>query len=94
MSIRQFGLATVLVGATHKPPENAEEYAPHIDRVTTIVSFASGNFNNGLRSYYFGVAALAWFLHPVLMIVITLAVVYVLYEREFRSKTLQALLSE
>ena len=93
-SIRQFGLATVLVGATHKPPENAEEYAKHIDRVTTVVSFASGNFNNGLRSYYFGVAALAWFLHPVLMVVITLAVVYVLYEREFRSKTLQALLVE
>ena len=90
-SIRQFGLASVLVGATRKPPKDAEEYAAHIDRIATIVSFASGNFNNGLRAYYFGVAALSWFLHPVLMMVMTIGVVYVLYEREFRSRTLQIL---
>ena len=93
-SIRQFGLGTILVGATHKVPEDAEQYAPHIERITAVVSFASNNFNNGLRAYYFGVAALSWFLHPVLMIVMTIAVVYVLHEREFRSKTLQILLAE
>ena len=43
-------------------------YAAHIDRIARLASFASGNFNNGLRAYYFGVAALSWFLHPVLMI--------------------------
>lgn len=90
-SIRQFGLATILVGATLKVPDDAETYATHIDRITAIVSFASGNFNNGLRSFYFGVAALSWFLHPVLMIVITMGVVYVLHQREFRSRTLQVL---
>ena len=93
-SIRQFGLSTVLIGATRKPPEDAEVFASHIDRISTVVSFANGNFNNGLRSYYFGVAALSWFLHPVLMVVITAAVVYVLHEREFRSKTLVALRGE
>ena len=92
-SIRQFGLASVLVGATGKTPADVEEFAVHIDRITAIVSFASGNFNNGLRAYYFGVAALSWFLHPVLMVVMTVSVVYVLYQREFRSKTLQILCS-
>jgi uncharacterized membrane protein len=91
-SIRQYGMGTILVGATYKVPDEAEHYAPHIDRVATVVSFASGNFNNGLRSYYFGVAALSWFLHPVLMMIFTVGVVYVLYQREFRSKTLQALI--
>jgi uncharacterized membrane protein len=93
-SIRQFGLASILVAATHKPPPDAEQYAPHIDRIATIVVFANGNFNNGLRAYYFGVAALAWFLHPVLLMVVTVGVVYVLFQREFRSKTLQALIAE
>ncbi len=92
-SIRQFGIASVLVGATRKPPADAEEYAAHIDRIAALAAFASGNFNNGLRAYYFGVAALSWFLHPVLMIAMTLSVVYVLHQREFRSKTLQILCS-
>ncbi len=90
-SIRQFGLASVLVGATRKTPKDAEEYAVHIDRIAALASFASGNFNNGLRAYYFGVAALSWFLHPVLMMLMTISVVYVLHQREFRSKTLQTL---
>lgn len=92
-SIRQFGLASVLVGATRKTPKDAEEYAQHIDRIAALASFASGNFNNGLRAYYFGVAALSWFLHPILLIVMTISVVYVLHQREFRSKTLQILSS-
>ena len=91
-SIRQFGLCSILIGATHKQTANAEEYATHIDRITLIINFANGNFNNGLRAYYFGVAALSWFLHPVLMILITAAVVYVLHQREFNSRTVQAML--
>jgi uncharacterized membrane protein len=91
-SIRQFGLCSILIGATRKPPADAEQYATHIDRIALIVNFANGNFNNGLRAYYFGVAALAWFLHPVLMIAITSGVVYVLHEREFHSRTVQTML--
>jgi uncharacterized membrane protein len=93
-SIRQFGLGSILVGATKKVPADAEQYATHIDRITTIVSFANNNFNNGLRAYYFGVAALSWFLHPVLMMAFTVAVLFVLHQREFRSKTLHVLLLE
>ncbi|NBR28371.1 MAG: DUF599 domain-containing protein [Betaproteobacteria bacterium] len=93
-SIRQFGLASVLVGSTRKTPKDAEEFAVHINRIAALASFASGNFNNGLRAYYFGVAALSWFLHPVLMMIMTISVVYVLHQREFRSKTLQILSGE
>ena len=59
-----------------------------------IISFANRNFNHGLRAYYFGVAAISWFLHPALMIAVTLAVIYVLQQREFRSRTLKVLLQE
>jgi uncharacterized membrane protein len=93
-SIRQFGFCSILVGATRKPTPDPEQYAVHIDRTAVIVSFAGRNFNQGLRAYYFGVAALTWFLHPALMIAMTLAVIYVLHEREFRSMTLEVLLRE
>ena len=34
---------------------------------------------------------MTWFLHPYLMLIATAWVVYVLYHREFESKTLKAL---
>ena len=90
-SIRQFGFASVLVGATAKGPADPANHAAHIGRLTMITSFANRNFNHGLRAYYFGVAALTWFLNPFVMIVVTLGVVYVLHQREFHSLTLEAL---
>ena len=90
-SIRQFGFSSVLVGATAKGPADPAKHAAHIERLTMITGFASRNFNQGLRAYYFGVAALTWFVNPVVMIVVTLGVVYVLHQREFRSLTLDAL---
>ena len=90
-SIRQFGFCSIIVGAVAKPPQDAQECAGDIAALRLMVSFASGNFNQGLRSYYFAMAAMAWFLHPWLMIATTIWVVWVLYAREFRSRTLEVL---
>jgi uncharacterized membrane protein len=93
--MRQLGQASTLVGAAPpKPKDNPEQHAPWINRIARITSYAGTNFNNGLRAYYFGLAALAWFLHPWLMIGTTAWVIYVLYNREFKSKTLKAMLDE
>lgn len=94
-AMRQLGQASTLIGAApRQPKENVEQYAPVINRIARVISYAGTNFNNGLRAYYFGIGALAWFLHPWLMIVATAWVIYVLYYREFKSKTLQAMLDE
>ena len=94
-AIRQLGHCSTLIGAApRQPKENPEQYAPVINRIARITSYAGTNFNNGLRAYYFGLAALAWFLHPVLMILATAWVIYILYAREFRSKTLMAMIEE
>jgi uncharacterized membrane protein len=90
-SIRQFGFCTVVVGATGTLGSNIEEHRLDMNRLALVVSFASSNFNQGLRAYYFGVAALAWFVHPWLLMVATAWVVWVLYAREFRSRTLSVL---
>lgn len=90
-SIRQFGFCAVIVGAVPKTPKDANDCATEMASLALLVSFASSNFNQGLRSYYFAMAALSWFLHPWLMIATTLWVLWVLYAREFRSRTLEAL---
>ncbi len=46
---------------------------------------AALNFNKGLRSIYFAIAALAWLAGPWMMIVATLAVGWVIWQREYRS---------
>jgi uncharacterized membrane protein len=93
--IRQLNFCGILVAATAKTPkEGPEQLAPQINRIARVTSYAMSNFNHGLRSYYFAVAAMGWFLHPLLMIVATVWVIAVLYHREFKSKTLQALLEE
>lgn len=91
-AIRQLGFCSTLVGAAPKQPkENTEQFAADIDRLAAVTSYAGTNFNDGLRSYYFAMAAMAWFLHPYLMLVATAWVVYILHHREFASKTLRAL---
>jgi uncharacterized membrane protein len=94
-AIRQLAFCSTLIGAAPKQPaDNPEQYAPIINRVARITSYAGVNFNNGLRAYYFGMAALSWFAHPWLMIIATVWVAFILYHREFASKTLNALVSE
>ncbi|MGA0024138.1 MAG: DUF599 domain-containing protein [Burkholderiales bacterium] len=92
-AIRQFGNCSTLVGAAPRAPkENPEQYALQIERIALITSYASTNFNAGLRAYYFALAAMTWFLHPYLMLIATAWVIYILYHREFASQTLKALL--
>ncbi|OGA11234.1 MAG: hypothetical protein A2W68_01485 [Betaproteobacteria bacterium RIFCSPLOWO2_02_64_14] len=94
-AIRQLGFGSILIAAAPKQPkENPEQHAVQINRIARIASYAGSHFNNGLRAYYFALAALAWFLHPWLMIAATLWVVLVLYRREFGSRTLKAMMEE
>ena len=63
-------------------------FAEHAARLNAL---AANSFNRGLRAYYFALALMTWFIHPAGMVAATVAVVAVLYRREFRSKTLKAL---
>jgi uncharacterized membrane protein len=84
----------MVAAAPKQPKDNPEQFAPLINAVAKITSYAGENFNSGLRAYYFALAALAWFLHPWLMIIGTAWVVAVLYRREFASRTLKAMVVE
>ncbi|OGI43347.1 MAG: hypothetical protein A2150_00700 [Candidatus Muproteobacteria bacterium RBG_16_64_11] len=85
-ALRQFNYCSVLIGAA--PPAGDDAYARRAAGVSTN---ASKDFNQGLRAYYFSLAALAWFVSPWVFVVATTLVVVVLYLREYRSGALRTL---
>jgi len=89
-SIRQYHFCTILIGAAPlaKDPQEHDDY---IDTMTQVTSHAAEDFNQGLRAFYFAFAAIAWFFHPWLSVASSALVVYILYQREFQSRTLHAL---
>lgn len=90
---RQYNMLLVLTGGAPdrtRPPDALEAYAQKYARVNTT---ASDEFNRGIRSYYFGFAALGWFMHTALFVLLTLLVLLVLWRRDFRSKAVRILAS-
>lgn len=94
-SLRQFNYCVVFVGVAPAIGEGDEtSQSVFIARAASVISLAVHSYNQGLRAYYFGLATLAWFVHPGLFMVATLWVVLVLYRREFRSRMVKALSGE
>lgn len=93
--LRQFGQVSVMLGGVPERHENApdELIDQHIESISTMSSKAAGNFNNGLRTYYFSMAVLGWFVNFWVFMVLSAWVVAVLYRREFRSDTLAIMMS-
>jgi len=90
-SLRQHNFCSVLVGASPSTETDPEELAKFVARSARLASSASNTFNYGLRAYYFGLAALAWFLNSWVFMAVTTFVVAILYFREFHSDVLHVL---
>ncbi|WP_158240549.1 DUF599 domain-containing protein [Telmatospirillum siberiense] len=90
-SLRQFTYCTILLGAAPRPDAADEEKASFAAGAARISQLGARSFNQGLRGYYFALASLGWFIHPLAFVLATLAVVAVLWRREFHSRTRRAL---
>lgn len=93
-SMRQYGFCSVLMGACPTVTESTEvssEHRKYIVHLAKIIDHAGHSYNYGLRSYYFAMSTLAWFIHPLAFVVSTASVVLVLYQREFHSNTLNVM---
>jgi uncharacterized membrane protein len=87
-SFRLLKYCSILIGAVPSRADIDKETEAFIERIACMISIEGGHFNLGLRAYFFALAALGWFLHPVTFILATAWVTWVLYRREFRSKAL------
>ncbi len=90
-SLRQYNYAGIYIVAAPPSRERVEEHDTIAAKGAYLVSNAAAHFNNGLRAYYFGLAALGWFIHPLVLMAATAWVVFVTYRREYRSGTLKNL---
>ena len=93
-SMRQYTFGALLVASAPEATQfeaqglSREAFA---DKAGHVVSLAAETFNDGLRAYYFAFAAISWFISPLAFVLGTAGVVYILYQREFRSDVLDIL---
>lgn len=91
-ALRQFNYVAILIGAAPPPAEAGQAAAERlIQRAARMATRAADHFNKAMRAYYFGLAGLAWFVHPLLFAAAALWVVLVSWRREFRSHSLTVL---
>lgn len=88
-SLRLFNYVAILIGAA--PAGRTPETIAMAERIAVVADRASGHFNRAMRAFYFGLAALAWFIQSWLFILASLLVVVIIYRREHRSTVLTAL---
>jgi uncharacterized membrane protein len=93
-SMRQYTFGALLIASAPdaKAFENGEasreEFA---DRAARVVGLAAETFNDGLRAYYMAFAVILWFFSPLAFAMGTAGIIYLLYQREFRSEVLDIL---
>ncbi|MCU0769913.1 MAG: DUF599 domain-containing protein [Burkholderiaceae bacterium] len=95
-SMRQYTFGALLIASAPDASEFAsgaasrEEFA---DRAGRVVGLAAETFNDGLRAYYMAFAVILWFFAPIAFACGTAGIIYLLYQREFRSEVLDVLRS-
>ena len=93
-SMRQYTFGALLVAAAPEAGVFAEQNLSReefADRAGRVVGLAAETFNDGLRAYYLAFAAIGWFFSPLVFVLASVGVIYILYQREFRSEVLDAL---
>jgi uncharacterized membrane protein len=90
-AFRHYNYCLILIGGVPAHDRLDEESYKIAERAARIATSTGRHFNRGVRAYYFGLAALSWFLHPFIFILLTGWVALVLYRREHRSNLLQTL---
>jgi len=83
--------AAIMIGSC--PPRsdnNAAQCDHHACATAQLVGIAASHSTKGLRSFYHAIAAVSWFVHPLLFIGTTSYVIIVLIRRDFFSRALQA----
>ena len=87
-SMRVYSFGAIVVGSAPNVSvfdsgvADRDEYA---DRAGRLMGLAAESFADGLRAYYMSFAVIGWFISPGIFMLLTLAVLWVLFRREFRS---------
>jgi uncharacterized membrane protein len=81
-ALRKLAYTLAMIGALPEAPCEDEHSQAMIDQTAVVLTDAVKSLNNGIRGFYFAVAALFLFAGPVISIVVTLLVSGILYWRQ------------
>lgn len=85
-AIRQFNYFSAAIGSAPLAGSPALDRT-FAHRMALMLSHGFWHFNAGVRAYYFALAALGWFIHPLLFIAATVLITLVLVRRQLYSAT-------
>lgn len=88
-SLRLFNYVAILIGAA--PTGYSPENIAMAEQIALVADRATDHFNRAMRAFYFGLAALTWFIQSWLFILVSVLVVVIIYRREHRSTVLNVL---
>ena len=82
--------ASIMIGATpilDAEKSNLEDCENHALRTARLIGVAAEHANGGLRAYYYAIAAMGWFFHPLIFVATTTWVILILLRRDFFSRS-------
>ncbi len=85
-SFRLLNYCSVLIGAMPLEAAGDPEAEKMAGQAANVNILAARHFNQGVRAYFFTLAALGWLVHPILFMVTATWVVFVVHRRDFRSR--------
>ena len=71
--------------------DNLPESQVHVLRTARLFESAGRHFNRGQRGFFFALGYLGWFIGPIALIITTIAVVLVMWRRQFASDSQSAM---
>jgi uncharacterized membrane protein len=85
----------IMIGSTpERAPGHESSCDAHAHRTARVAGLSAEHSNGGLRSFYYAIAALAWFYHPIAMIAATTWVLLILIRRDFFSRSRRLILED
>jgi uncharacterized membrane protein len=90
---RLYNYVAILVGAA--PPakdKDTPEAKQHAQRVGHLCEVAGRHFNRGQRAFFFALGYLGFFISPWLLMITSVGVAFILWQRQFMSDSRRALL--
>lgn len=82
--------ASIMIGATpllEPDRSNIAGCEAHAIRTAKLIGVAAEHTNGGMRAFYYSIAAMGWFFHPVIFAVLTSWVILILLRRDFFSRS-------
>jgi uncharacterized membrane protein len=89
---RVYNYVAIMLGAMpFAADKDTPEAEAHVVRTARLFASAGRHFNRGQRGFFFALGYLGWFVGPVVFMATTVAVVVVMWRRQFVSDSLRSI---